>query len=166
MKSFFQKASDKMKGWLEDEEGLLGKAKERIADKGITVPLTADMLMRVLQKQVNEHNHLHTLTVSFPEDQIRFEGTIKKFWLEIPFELEVKPIMTEKRTLFFEIIHMKPLNQEWLKNKVLNKPPFMIYQNKNMILDLNEIDQVRAVPIGHIQHVEIKNKKLWIKIGI
>ncbi|MDQ0247491.1 hypothetical protein J2S09_005140 [Bacillus fengqiuensis] len=166
MKSFFQKASGKMKGWLEDEEGLLGKAKEKIADKGISIPLTADMLMRVLQKQVNEHDRLHTLTVSFPKDIIRFEGTVKKFWLAIPFELDVKPVKAEKRTLFFEVVHMKPLNQEWIKNKVLNHPPLMIYQNRNMILSLNEIDQVRAVPIGYIQHVEIKKEKLWIKIGL
>ena len=61
-----------MKGWLEDEEGLLAKAKEKLADKGISIPLTADMLMHVLRRHVNEHNHLHTLVVSFPEDRIRF----------------------------------------------------------------------------------------------
>ena len=83
-----------------------------------------------------------------------------------PIELDVKPVKAEKRTLFFEIVHMKPLNQEWVKSKVLNKPPFMFYKNRNMILDLNEIDQIKAVPIGHIQHVEIKDGKLWIKIGI
>ncbi|WP_078410485.1 hypothetical protein [Priestia abyssalis] len=122
--------------------------------------------MRVLQKQVHEQDHLHTLSVSFQEDAIRFEGTIKKFWLAIPFELDVRPVKAEKRTLFFEVIHMKPFNQEWIKNKALNHSPFMSYQNRNMILDLNEIDQVRTVPIGHIQHVEIKKGKLWIKIGL
>lgn len=151
---------------MENEGGLLAKAKEKLADKGVSIPLTADMLMRVLQRQVKVHDHLHTLTVSFPEDLIRFEGTIKKFWLAIPFKLDVKPVKAEKRTLFFEVVHMKPLNQEWVKHKVLTKPPFMIYQNRNMILDLNEIDQVKAVPIGHIQHVVIKDGKLWIKIGI
>lgn len=166
MKSFFQKTSSKMKDWLEEEDGLLAKAKEKLADKGISIPVTADMLMRVLQKHVQEQDHLHTLSVSFPEDRIRFEGTIKKFWLAIPFELDVKPVKAEKRMLIFEVVHMKPLNQEWIKNKALNHPSFMVYQNQSMMLDLNEIDQIKAIPIGHIQHVEIKKGKLWIKIGL
>lgn len=166
MKSFFQRTSGKVKDWLEDEEGLLAKTKEKLADKGISVPVTADILMRVLQKQVNEHDHLHTLTISFQEDVIRFRGTVKKWWLAIPFELDVKPLEAGKRTLLFDIDQMKPLNHEWIKSKVLNKPPLMTYQKGKMILDLNEIDNIRAIPIGHIQHVELKNGKLWIKIGI
>lgn len=166
MNNFFQKASKKLNGMLSDETHILAKAKEKLKDKGISVPITSDMLMQLLQKQIDQNDNIYNFNIVFKEDFIRFSGSTKKLLLEIPFELDLKPLKSEGRVLYFDVKNMKPLNQDWIKSKILNKPPLLVYGKGSTQLDLNQVEKIQAIPVGNIQHFEIREERLWVKVGL
>ncbi|MFY2253202.1 hypothetical protein ACOSZH_25225 [Priestia megaterium] len=166
MDSLFRKTNGKVKDMLNDEISILAKAQEKLVDKGIYVPITADMLKLILQKQVNKNDKIYNLEVEFQEDFIRVNGTVKKLLINIPFALDLKPVKSKKRVLYFEIKQMKPLNQDWIKTKVLSKPPYLTYTKGSMTLDLNQVKKIKSIPLGTIQSFEMQNSKLLVKIGI
>lgn len=166
MNNFLKKTNEKLKDMLNNETSILDKTKEKLVDKGICIPITSDTLMHILQKQVNQNDKIYNLEIIFQNDFIRISGIAKKLLVKIPFTLDLKPLKSEKRLLYFEVKQIKPLNQEWIKSKVLNKPPLLTYIKGNMKLDLNGVEKIRAISIGNIQSFEIKDRKLWVKIGI
>lgn len=166
MNNFFQKASKKLNDMLNDEAQIVTKIKEKLKDKGIPVLITSDMLMYLLKKQIDQNDKVYNLNITFKEDFIRFSGVTKKLLIEIPFELDLKPLRSEGRVLYFDVKNMKPLNHDWIKSKVLNKPPLLVYTNESTKLDLNQVEKMQEIPIGNIQHFEIKEGKLWIKLGL
>ncbi|UOO43806.1 hypothetical protein I0292_26525 (plasmid) [Priestia megaterium] len=166
MNNLFRKTNEKVKDMLNDEISFLNNVKEKLVDKGIYVPITADMLRLILQKQVNKNDKIYNLEVEIQEGCIRVNGIVKKLLLKIPFALYLEPVKSEKRVLYFEIKQMRPLNQDWIKIKVLNKPPYLTYTKGSMTLDLNQVKRVNSIPVGTIQSFKMENNKLLVKIGI
>lgn len=145
---------------------LKGAFKSMAVDKAVPIPISADRLLWVFRKGMKEQEEVRNLDVSFGSDAICISGLTKKMMLQVYFEIHVKPLKAEHRTLYFTIPYMKPLNQEWIKKKVLSKPLYAVYENQMLKLDLNEIDRIRSIPVGSIKHFEIKDKTLWVKIGM
>ncbi|MEW4282288.1 hypothetical protein [Priestia koreensis] len=165
MKGLFEKANDKITNFLQKENNLLSKAKEKVERAGVPIPITADLLSKMIAKQLDP-NEIRDFQLTFEDENLVIKGTAKKMLLKIPFQLTLQPVKTEKRTIYFALKEMKPLNQDWIRSKALNKPPLLSYEEGHVKLDLNQLDKIKYVPVGNIQHMEIKNEKLWVKIGL
>jgi hypothetical protein len=61
---------------------------------------------------------------------------------------------------------MTPLNQDWIKKKLFNKPPFVNYQNGLLQIDLNGFEKVKAIPVGEIREFKIEDNKMLVRIGL
>ncbi|MBM7690743.1 hypothetical protein JOC77_000146 [Peribacillus deserti] len=165
MKRLLQKANEHLSKTGEDGESRYTLIQNKLGDRGINIPITADILKFMIQNK-QPHESIHKMDVEFYESFLRFSGKAKKFLMEIKFEIDLQPLKAEKRVLFFEVKEMKPLNQDWIKSRIFNRPPLLSYIEGNMILDLNQLEAVRKVPLGSIKHFELKDDKLWVKLGL
>ncbi|MBM7703700.1 hypothetical protein [Metabacillus iocasae] len=166
MASFFNKANEQLMKLLKSENGGLKKAKKTMNDSGMKIPITSNMMTRLLKMKTEEHKQLKELTVSFEGSSLCIKGMMNKLFIDIPFEIKLYPIKADKRTLHFHIHYLKPTNAEWLKKRIFHKPPFMLYQQDSFELDLNQMKKISIIPIGTIKHFEIKDEKLWVTIGL
>ncbi len=161
-----------MKEWIQrkfqqvanDERTL--KAKEKLADGGITVPISAAMLMRLFQRQLKKQDQIQNLSIIFQENIIEVKGSVHKYLLKIPFQIKLEPSSANGRVLLFQIHEMKPTNRDFLKKRLFDKPPVTTYKDGQIHIDLNEIDKVKLIPIGTIKQFSIQDNKLRVKIGI
>ncbi|MFC7395479.1 hypothetical protein [Scopulibacillus cellulosilyticus] len=166
MKKVFQKASQQLNDLKENKEVILANAKEKLSEKGISIPITSEMLLWFLKKKASQEKMIKKIDVNFNEDFIKLSGKVQKLLLKFDFEIDLKPLRAEKRVLYFGVAGMKPLNQGWIKRIIFSIPPGMSYKEGIISFDLNQFDKVRAIPVGNIQSFEIKNQKLWVKIGL
>lgn len=146
---------------------LKGTFKSVAVDKGVSIPITADRLLWMFRKGMKEQEEeIRNLDVSFRGETICISGLTTKLLLQVYFEFDLKPLKAEYRTLYFTVPYMKPFNQEWMKRKVLNKPPYTVYEDRMLKMDLDEIDTIKSIPVGSIKHFDIRDGKLWVKIGM
>ncbi|PLT31753.1 hypothetical protein [Peribacillus deserti] len=122
--------------------------------------------MKLLVQNTNPHESISKLDMEFHTSFLRFRGIAKKFLMEIKFEIDLLPLRGENRALYFKVAKMKPLNEDWIKTKILNSPPLLSYIKGNMIINLNKFDVVRKVPLENIKHFELKDDKLWVRLGL
>lgn len=54
--------------------------KEKMAESGVTVPISASMLMRIFQKQMTKQDQIQQFSISFQDSYIHVNGIIKNFW--------------------------------------------------------------------------------------
>jgi hypothetical protein len=142
-------------------------AHKKLEDKGLPIPITADMLLWMFRNQKNdERESIHNIDVVFKDDFIRISGLVKKLLIQIYFEIDLKPLKAEKRILCFQVLRMKPLNQGWIKGKIFNRPPFLSYEDDILKINLDGVEKVRAVRVGNIKDFEIRSGKLWVKVGV
>lgn len=136
--------------------------------KAITVPIGASALNSVLQKYPVEAIDEATIKI---EDGIVFvSGTtqIKKFGFakELNFELQLKPVSAENRTLQFELVDLKPVDFNQINKRILQRPPVLTYNDRTINVDLNAIDIVSKIPIGNIKNFEAREDKIYVSIGL
>lgn len=93
-------------------------------------------------------------------------GEAKKMLLSTKFSITLQPVEVSGRKLSFNMVEMKPLNNEWIKQKIFNKLHSMVYNNGILTIDLNEIEKIRKIPVGKINKFEIKDKILWCTLGL
>ncbi|TYR80547.1 hypothetical protein FZC66_09220 [Priestia megaterium] len=161
-----------MKEWVQRKlhdvisDDMQTKMKEKIAEGGVTIPITSHMLMCIFQKQMSKQDQIQQFAISFHGDVIHVSGIVKKFLLKIPFEIVLRPLQANQRILLFEIKNMKPTNQKWLNRKIFHKPPVATYENQQIHINLNEIDKIKMIPVGNIKSFIIKDRKLRVKIGL
>ena len=164
MKDFLNKLNSKVSNMLEDENSLLSKTKKSLADKYIKIPITEEMFLYVFNKQNVEG--IEDLTIEFAESTFQIKGSVKKMLIPIQFYIELKPKNANGRSLSFDIVELKPLNQDWIKKKLFNKPPVISYQDGVTTIDLNTFEKVKSIPVGTIKDFEIKNKRLYVSLGV
>ncbi|MCP8970951.1 hypothetical protein [Ectobacillus ponti] len=142
-------------------------AADAIEAGGIPIPVTADMLLMLFRAGTKQEkaNEIHNLDVTFREDTVSISGFTRKMLMEIQFELQLKPVKAKDRTLYFEVVKMKPLNQNWIKNLVLNHPPVTVYEHGLLEVDLNHFETIRKIKVGNIQGFEVREQKIWITVG-
>ncbi|HSU79386.1 MAG TPA: hypothetical protein VLK78_03155 [Candidatus Angelobacter sp.] len=140
--------------------GALDTSKE----KYVPIPISEAMILRVLNRQDLEG--IHNLDVKIADTYIGIKGTIRKLRMSIHFQIDLEPLQTYKRTVDFRVLRMKPFNQDWIKKVLLNKSSALDYSKGILSIDFNKIDKVRAMPLGNIKKVEIKENKLRVGIGL
>lgn len=146
---------------------LKGTLKSVATEKAVPIPITADRLLWMFRKGIQEQEEeIRNLDVSLRGGTVCISGLTKKLLLQVYFEIDLKPLKAEHRTLYFTVPYMKPFNQEWMKRKVLNKPPYTVYEDRMLKMNLDEIDTIKSIPVGSIKHFEIRDEKLWVKIGM
>ncbi|MCA1031368.1 hypothetical protein LCL95_10055 [Bacillus timonensis] len=133
-------------------------------DLSIPIPITSNMLL-MLFKRVDVEG-LSNFDVLIHDEKVCFRGTFKKMLLNIPFQIDLKPVGASERKLSFEICRMKPINVNWINEILFNRASGVSYHNSNVTIDLNEFDQIRNIPIGTIRDVEVKNDKIFVRIGL
>ncbi|WP_110114830.1 hypothetical protein [Bacillus sp. CGMCC 1.16541] len=166
MTSFFKKANEQIIKLLKSPEGSLQKAKQTLNDAGVPIPITSQIMIRLLKKQIGDQKQIKEFSLSFEEDAMYVKGVINKLFIDIPFELKVSPVKANQRMLHFYIHYLKPTNAEWIKKRIFHNPPIMSYEQNEFQLDLNQIDKIKVIPIGNVKHFEIKDEKLWVTMGL
>jgi hypothetical protein len=144
------------------------KSTGEVIKDGISVPITSKMFSSILKNQTEkiEDEGIYNIEVLFIDNYIKVTGNTKKLLLNIPFKIELVPSIAEQRTIKFEIRSMTPLNQDWIKKKIFNKPPFVSYENELLQIDLNAFETVKEFPLGQIRDFKIKDDKMWMKIRL
>lgn len=148
--------------------GLFGKIIKSTADavkmQRVTIPITSSMLEYLIMQQPIKG--VEQLRVVLADERLTISGRTKKLLIPISFTISLKPKEMEKRVLHFEVDAFSPADIEFVKRKVLNRPPFINYEPNVVTFDLNGLDIVSKVPYGSIHGVEIKENKLWVQIGL
>lgn len=164
MNQLFHTLHAKVNKMVVGEVSLFSKVKRKVDEKFISFPVSSNMILRLIKQ--NHIQEIRNIKVSIEEETLIITGELIKWILIIPFTIELKPVHFENRKVSFEIIKMTPLNHNWLKNKIFNKPPEVTFMDNRICINLNEIARIKAIPIGTIKKIEVKNNKLLIGIGM
>ncbi|MFZ3577171.1 hypothetical protein [Virgibacillus sp. DJP39] len=144
----------------------LDELRNSLKDKGVTLAITSDLFLLALQKTMNKNNEIGDLTVSFDDGYLTIVGNKKVLFRLVKFYARLRPVDANGRVLTLKLEEAKPVKWNWLSKVILNRPPFMKFSKEVIKIDLNSIDKIRAVPIGNIIKFEIKDKILWVKVGL
>ncbi|MRG86159.1 hypothetical protein [Salinibacillus xinjiangensis] len=137
--------------------------KGKLAEKYISIPITRNMIQKLVEQ--NKPNVIKHIRIDFDNNQhLIVEGKVKKL-IEIPFIIKLKPLKPLGRKLVFDIVHMKPVQNQIINRMILNRSPLMTYQ-QSLILDLNQMNKIKKIPFGNIKRFEIRDQKLWCGIGV
>lgn len=164
MKNLFNKLNKTVNDMLQDETSLLSQTVKKLENKFVSIPISEEMLLLTLKKQ--ELKEVTNLELKLTEETIVISGIAKKLLMNIQFSIELKPLHSIKRQISFEVITIKPLNHDWIKQIILNKPPFLMYEKGIVTMDLNQIEKIKTVPVGSIKAFEVKEGKLWVSVGV
>lgn len=136
------------------------------AMNGVSIPISAKMIKSFIEKKSGQKD----LNVQITPEHIMLSGTteVKKMMLKktISFTVILKPVKIERRTIFFQLVQMKPVNLSFINNKLFNRPPFMEYYNRMIKIDFNQWDIVKKVPVGQIKSFELVEGALNIKLSL
>ncbi|MCM3538573.1 hypothetical protein [Priestia endophytica] len=166
MKKIVLNVSEKWVSMLKEqkEKNYMSKTKEYLKKSGVWIPITPEVLLWCLEKKGNLpiiEPHL-----SFLEEGIAFSGKVKKLGISLPFEIRLSPFKASNRSLTFQVLYVKPLNSSWLKRKIFHNEPLSHYSQNLLTINLNEISKIRYVPVGNIKDFEIKDGKVFVKLGV
>jgi len=100
------------------------------------------------------------------DDTLKLKGQISKLGIPVKFSLTLKPEAVNGRVVTFQIVEFKPLNAEKLKEKVLNRPPYLQYAANQVNIDLNGHPTLKKVPIGSIMSITIEDGEMNIGLSI
>ncbi|WP_216827415.1 hypothetical protein [Alkalihalobacterium elongatum] len=140
------------------------KPKKELKENQITIQITESTLQWIINKK--KFKGISDLTVQLIEDKIVISGATKKLTITINFQIDLRPLVASDRNLSLEIVDMKPLNQNWITKKLLNKPPFISYHKGIIHLDFNYIEKAKMIQFGNLKHFEVRNEVLWIGVGV
>ena len=151
---------------------MFNKLKESISDikgKGkISIPITADLLNGILKRYRIEA--IDQAEVSIEDGLVKISGTtnVKKlgFTKELSFSLKLKPVAVEKRILMLKLVEIKPVNFNAINNKLLQRPPVIVYKNRLIHIDLNAIDIIKKIPFGNVQSFTVNEDKITVEVGL
>lgn len=148
---------------------MFNKFKEKLTDistNGLPIKITAAMLEQLIKMKSDEKD----VKVEITSEHLVIHGTteVKKLMIKknVPFTVILKPIQLEKRTILFELADMKPVDMNFINNKIFNRPPFLEYTNRTIKIDANAWDIVKKVPVGNIKSYELLDGALSLKISL
>ncbi|WP_285768140.1 hypothetical protein [Peribacillus sp. SI8-4] len=137
-----------------------------IFGKGIPITLSAAMLERMLKSQLQEDN----IKVEITSKHIALWGTteVKKmmFKKQVSFRMALKPAAVEKRTITFELLELKPIDKNFINQKLFNRPPIFEYENRRIKMNMNAWNIVRNIPVGQIKSCELADGGLKMNLSL
>lgn len=149
---------------------MFGKWKDKIMDisaNGAAVPITNEMMESIIKMKAD---NIQAIEVEITEDTMTLQGKVevKKQLLKkmVPFTIVLKPISLENRSLIFGLLSVKPVDLAMLNRKILNKPPFVTLNDREITMDLNAWEAVKKVPFGNIKSYEFQEGKIILKVGV
>ncbi|KMJ59074.1 hypothetical protein AB685_08390 [Bacillus sp. LL01] len=135
-------------------------------DKGIPVPITANMLAVVLRR----NDKLQAVAVEITEGEIvvsgKAEADLKMTKKDLSFSITLQPVQMEGRVLVFKIAKLKPLNVGILNKRIFDKPPHLIYKSGYIRIDFNSWEIVRKIPVGKIKNYKMGEGEITVVVGI
>lgn len=135
-----------------------------IHQASIPIPLSGVLIQTALvQAQLED---VQKIKVTIGDGYLHIRGEVRKWMVKVPFTLALKPSEAHGRMVSFFIHEMTPSLNERIKQHVFHRPPYLHYEEKQIFLDLNQIEVIRNLKKGAIKQMEIKGDKLWVKIGI
>ncbi|MED3690329.1 hypothetical protein P4534_16255 [Peribacillus butanolivorans] len=137
-----------------------------IFGNGLPITLTASMLERFIKMKSGEQDVKVEIT---PKHIVLFGTTeVKKmmFKKNVPFRMTLKPIHVEKRTISFELVEMKPIDRNFINQKIFNRPPFFEFENRMIKMNFNAWNIVKRIPVGTIKSYELAEGALKIKLSL
>ncbi|MGD7052904.1 hypothetical protein [Sutcliffiella horikoshii] len=139
----------------------------RVKDSdGIPVPITADMLQRVLKR----NEKLQEVVVEIKKGEIivtgKAEADLKVAKKDVSFSITLQPVRMKGRELIFKIAKLKPLNLSILNKRIFDKPPHLTYQSGHIRIDFNSWDLVRKIPVGKIKSYQLGEGKIVVMVGV
>ncbi|MCT2536286.1 hypothetical protein NC661_13385 [Aquibacillus koreensis] len=137
--------------------------KKSEASNHISIPITKSMMDFMLKYKTPKG--IDALHVILHNGFIELSGIATKKLVKIPFNIKLKPIKTEHRKIYFEILELKPVNLKWLNKLIFQKPPILSY-NDVVIMDLNGIKRLRTLPYGTISDLEVKENFIWCHVDL
>ncbi|RXT06333.1 hypothetical protein [Ammoniphilus sp. CFH 90114] len=130
----------------------------------IPIPITAKMIQTALiQAQIED---VQKIKVTFVTSSLVIQGVARKWLLKVPFTLILQPSSVQGRVVSFVIREMHPIMNEKVNEQIFNRPPHLRYQDKQIFLDLNQLDVIRKIKKGSIKQMEIDGEILWLKVGV
>ncbi|MGW6300345.1 hypothetical protein [Peribacillus butanolivorans] len=137
-----------------------------IFGNGLPITLTASMIERIIKMKSGEQDVKVEIT---PKHIVLFGTTeVKKmmFKKSVPFRITLKPIHVEKRTISFELVEMKPIDRNFINQKIFNRPPFFEFENRMIKMNFNAWNIVKRIPVGTIKSYELAEGALKIKLSL
>ncbi|WP_134701712.1 hypothetical protein [Ammoniphilus sp. YIM 78166] len=146
----------------------IGKIKSQTAKTihraSIPIPLSGVLIQTALvQAQLED---VQKIKVTIDGGYLHIRGEVRKWMVKVPFTLALKPSEAHERTVAFLIHEMTPSLNERIKQHIFHRPPYLRYEEKQIFLDLNQIEVIRNFKQGTIKNLEINGDKLWVRIGI
>ncbi|MGE7185888.1 hypothetical protein ACQKKK_18470 [Peribacillus sp. NPDC006672] len=133
---------------------------------GLPITITATMLERIIKMKSGEQ----AVKVEITPEHIVLIGTteVKKmmFKKNVPFRITLKPVQVEKRTISFELVEMKPIDRNFINQKIFNRPPFFKFENRIIKMNFNAWNIVKRIPVGTIKSYELAEGALKMKISL
>lgn len=146
---------NKLKGMIND-----------ISTNGVPLKITSGMLEHL----INRNEDVKNVKVEISPEYFVLHGEteVKKMMLKknISFTLKLKPVQIENRSIQFELVEMKPVDMNFINNKIFNRPPFLEYNNRTLIIDFNAWDNVKKVPVGNIKSYEMLDGAINLKLSV
>ncbi|MCO0600204.1 hypothetical protein NGI46_22835 [Peribacillus butanolivorans] len=133
---------------------------------GLPITLTASMLERFIKMKPGEQDVKVEIT---PKYIVLFGTTeVKKmmFKKNVPFRITLKPVHVEKRTISFELVEMRPIDRNFINQKIFNRPPFFEFENRMIKMNFNAWNIVKRIPVGTIKSYELAEGALKIKLSL
>ncbi|MFE0507019.1 hypothetical protein ACWF7H_19085 [Peribacillus butanolivorans] len=137
-----------------------------IFGNGLPIKFTASMLERIIKMKSGEQDVKVEIT---PKHIVLFGTTeVKKmmFKKNMPFRITLKPVHVEKRTISFELVEMKPIDSNFINQKIFNRPPFFEFENRMIKMNFNAWNIVKRIPVGTIKSYELAEGALKIKLSL
>ncbi|MFC9601341.1 hypothetical protein ACFY5J_28395 [Peribacillus butanolivorans] len=137
-----------------------------IFGNGLPITLTASMLERFIKMKSGEQDVKVEIT---PKYIVLFGTTeVKKmmFKKNVPFRITLKPVHVEKRTISFELVEMRPIDRNFINQKIFNRPPFFEFENRMIKMNFNAWNIVKRIPVGTIKSYELAEGALKIKLSL
>ncbi|MET3322247.1 hypothetical protein [Peribacillus butanolivorans] len=137
-----------------------------IFGNGLPITLTASMLERIIKMKSGEQDVKVEIT---PKHIVLFGTTeVKKmmFKKNVPFRITLKPVHVEKRTISFELVEMRPIDRNFINQKIFNRPPFFEFENRMIKMNFNAWNIVKRIPVGTIKSYELAEGALKIKLSL
>lgn len=142
----------------------LSQNKLNMTKHGLEVCLNEEQIESWMVEKVP--SNMKDFKVRLLDDLLLIKGQISKLGILVKVSLALKPEEVNGRIATFQIVEFKPLNAEKLKQKVLNRPPYLQYATNQVHIDLNGHPILNKVPIGSINSITIEEGEMKIGLSI
>ena len=152
-----------MKNFMNSARNKLDKLK----DSTFNVKLDGNKLTRLAINNIPPDKNIVIENITVSGNVINVSGKAMRYKMNHSFTLTVEPDGITDREISFKLLHVKPVHNKWLNNKVFTDiSPYVLYDNSRFTIELNKIANVKNYPLGKIKNSTIEDDKYVIGLGI